>query len=585
MGEVQLFQRRELPPRRVGQAKPGFDLAEGAELAQAGQALATFAGARFDKLVNSMAANEIAEFQGMVNTEIENFSTFVKSKPGAPFEELEDERNKMIQRLEAISAKAVTEPGRQAIKNFMLNNKNLIFAKTQNNMVAIRTRQTLQASELHIKNFMTSGDIDGLEKHYENMVSTGFYTKEFATARFAAEEAIMLDAAKKLLKVNLEAKMFQVAAASGYEAAEAELRDPATTAKLIESGISRDDIKSLLTDVSERLRHEKVVSDEKRDVQREADRGKIYDAINAGEVTLPDGSTSTDIRTFIEQSSLDEDEQEAMWQKSIKETERKLHGEDIITNTRARSQFYKEIPLMLSGAVSRDDLLARANFARFGDYSDPQNPVEPTLNEKDYKPLVTAINAQYEQGYGQMMSKVNIYAEGILLKTDSLGFVANAPVRYKHLGDFQQAWFDLVAAKGDTLKIADIYPEGRRLAATFQISDAEAQRQEEVIETRLKQREGADEELAKALREDRQDPLDRAIAVGKKITQRVRMVNKKGAIFQVAQSKVAEQEAKGWKKVGAKKKLTVEIARRYLQITGGDREEAKRLAAEDGYEE
>ena len=204
MTTVRLFERRELPPRRVGEAKPGFDLAEGAELAQAGQTLATFAGARFDKLVNSMAANEVAEFEGMVNTEIENFSTFVKSKPGAPFKELEAERNKMIQRLESVSAKAITESGRQSIKNFMLSNKNLIFAKTQNNMEAIRTRQVLQVSELHIKNFMASGNIDGLEKYYEKMVSAGFYTKEFATAKFAAEEAIMLDAAKKLAIENIK---------------------------------------------------------------------------------------------------------------------------------------------------------------------------------------------------------------------------------------------------------------------------------------------------------------------------------------------------------------------------------------------
>ena len=205
---VQLFQRRELPPSRVGQAKPGFDLAEGAELAQAGQALARFAGARFDKLVNSMAANEISEFLGMKDTEIENFSTFVKSRPGASFEELETERNKMIQRLEAVSTKAITETGRQSIRNFMLRNKDLIFAKTQTNMEAIRTRQAFDISESLIKQFETNFDEDGLRDHYESQIQAGLYNREVIFGRegqggrFANQLAVMDDAAKELVADN-----------------------------------------------------------------------------------------------------------------------------------------------------------------------------------------------------------------------------------------------------------------------------------------------------------------------------------------------------------------------------------------------
>ena len=222
---VPLFERRELPPTRVGLAKPGFDLAEGAELAQAGQTLSKFAGARFDKLINSMAANEFAEFQGIANTEIENFSTFVKSKPGAPFKELEAERNKMIQRLEAISAKAVTEPGRQAIKNWMLQNvtlpdgttttnKGLIFAKTQNNMVAIRTRQAFDISESLIKQFETNFNEDGLRAHYEEQIPAGLYNRDVifgeidkktgkrTGGRFAEQLAVMDEAAKELVADN-----------------------------------------------------------------------------------------------------------------------------------------------------------------------------------------------------------------------------------------------------------------------------------------------------------------------------------------------------------------------------------------------
>ena len=231
-----------------------------------------------------------------------------------------------------------------------------------------------------------------------------------------------------------------------------------------------------------------------------------------------------DIGDYIENSSRDEDEQEEMRQRLKKETDRKLKGEDIVTVGSVRSQFYKEIPLMLSGSVSRDELLNRANEARLGKMVDGKL-TEPTLSDSDYKNIDMAINAQYEQGYGQMMSQVNKFAEGILLKTDSLGYVKNAPVRQKQMGDFQEAWLKFVASKGADLKLSEIYPEGRRLAATFQISDKEAGTREDAFNKELQ------------------------------------------------------------KKEAPRKKLTPQIARRYLDITGNDREEAKRLAAEDGYAE
>lgn len=177
-----------------------------------------------------------------------------------------------------------------------------------------------------------------------------------------------------------------------------------------------------------------------------------------------------------------------MWQKAIAETDRKLKGLDIITDSRVRSQFYKEIPLMLSGAVTRDELLDRANNARFGEMADGIL-LEPTLNEKDYAPLVNAINAQYEQGYGQMMSKVTDYAEGILLQPDRFGIVDKPQVRYGIYADFQEAWFAFVAEKGDKLKIADIYPEGRRLAASFILSQSKLLKREDALREGLEARE------------------------------------------------------------------------------------------------
>lgn len=553
---IRPLERTELPPSRVGEVKPPLSLADKSGEIGLAFAAAQFAGDRFNDVVNAKAANEHAEFQGIAAAEMEAFDTFVVSKPGASFEELESERNKMVARIEAAGKKATTRSAQQSNKNWMLLNKSNIHNQTQTSMEAIRTRQALAAFNVHRKNLITKFKENELTDLYAGQVKSRLMTKEFAAAQLASDLAIIGEAEKKIqleqAKVGLETRIFQIAAEQGYEAAEAKLRDPSTTARLIEAGVRREDVKSLITDVSERAKHEKVVADEKIEAQREVDRAEIYDAINIGEFKLPDGSTSTDIRKFIERSSLDEDEQEAMWQKSIKETERKLKGEDIITKSRIRSNFYRDIPLMLSGAITRDELLDRANNARFGTFVNGKY-AEPVLSDPDYKAVVNSVNAQYEQGYGQMMSKVNDYAEGILLKTDSLGFVENAPVRYKQMGDFQQAWFDFVASKGDKLKLSDIYPEGRRLAATFQISDEEAQRQEEIVDVELKAKEAAKAAKAKT---------------------------------RTAGERVAEEFLKTRPlETTTFKKLTPKIARRYLDIAGNNVEEAKRLAAEDGYRE
>ena len=660
---IRPLERTELPSSRVGEVKPPLSLADLSGEIGLAFATAQFAGDRFNDVVKAKAANEHAEFQGIAAAEMEAFDTFVVSNKGASFEELEAERNKMVARIEAAGKKATTKSAQQSNKNWMLRNKGNIYNQTQTSMEAIRTRQALDIFNLHRKKLITNFKDNELTDLYASQVESRLMTKEFAAAQLAADLDVIGEAEKKIqleqAKVGLETQIFQIAAEHGYEAAEAKLRDPSTTARLIEAGVRREDVKSLITDVSERAKHEKVVADEKVEAQREIDRGEIYDTIGTGEFKLPDGSTSTDIRAFIERSSLDEDEQEAMWQKSIKETERKLKGLDIVTNPRVRSQFYREIPLMLSGAVSRDDILNRANNARFGHYKlkdtgqkltplpatkeaefqrqyaqvsmvnnldpDPDDPmhfydyrglfketgslavgpkghfpstfkllghpnlivdgkdtrtgkaatpglitknqeahdaaprgargeyIEPSMSDPDYKSLVAATNAQYEQGYGQMMAKVNDYAEGILLKTDSLGIVQNVPVRYEILGDFQDAWFNFVASKGEKLKISDIYPEGRRLGATFQISDTEAQRQEDLMDVELQAKEA---EKARKLK---------VRAAGERVAEEF--------------LKTRPLEIKKFKK------LTPKIARRYLDMTNNNVEEAKRLAAEDGYRE
>lgn len=202
------LQRTRLPPSRVGEVKPPLSLADRSGEIGLAFATAKFAGDHFDKLVATKAANEFATFQGVVNTEIENFNTLVKSRPGASFDELQTDRNKMITKLDAASKNATTRAGKQAIKNYMLTNKGLIQAKTQANMVAIGVRQQLATAEEHIKTFMNTGDIDGLEAFYfgeEGLVQAELMTRKFAKAQFTNQKAIMVEASRKSAIKNASA--------------------------------------------------------------------------------------------------------------------------------------------------------------------------------------------------------------------------------------------------------------------------------------------------------------------------------------------------------------------------------------------
>ena len=147
-----------------------------------------------------------------------------------------------------------------------------------------------------------------------------------------------------------------------------------------------------------------------------------------------------------------------------------------------------------------------------------------TLSEKDFATIQLAIEAEYSTAYGHAIGAVKENMRGRLLRPDSLGLIPNAPIRYEIYSNALVAFFKKIAQRRDELSATGIIELGIEVAAAHQVSDERAEQLEVEMEKKLKKRE-------------------------------------------------------------TKKKLTVEIARRYLTIAGGDREEAKRLAAEDGYVE
>ncbi len=199
---IRPLQRTGLPPSRVGEVKPPFSLAD--RSGEIGLALATaqFAGDRFNDVVAAKAANEHAEFQGIAAAEMEAFDTLVVSKPGASFEELESERNKMVARIELAGKKATTKSAQQSNKNWMLRNKGNIYNQTQTSMEAIRVRQALAEFNEHRKNLITNFKDNELTDLYAGQVDSGLMTKEFAGAQLAADLDVIGTAQAKIAVGN-----------------------------------------------------------------------------------------------------------------------------------------------------------------------------------------------------------------------------------------------------------------------------------------------------------------------------------------------------------------------------------------------
>lgn len=208
--EIPLHPRTELPPTRVGEVKPPLALAEGAELAQLGQAGAKFAGGIFNQLAQAKAANEEATFQGEVNTAMGQFSTFVAANPAASFNELEQERDRMMTRLELAGQSATTGTARQNNANMLARNKGSIYFQTQTSMEGIRSRQELATYNELQQNNVNSFNRDAYIELKDKAVASNMQNKEFADAQQVQDFAIIDKAESKIVVDNASDLAFGV---------------------------------------------------------------------------------------------------------------------------------------------------------------------------------------------------------------------------------------------------------------------------------------------------------------------------------------------------------------------------------------
>lgn len=505
MSEVQLYQRQQLPPSRVGAVKARRYQRE-ADVPEmgVGEVIAGFAGDVFDKIWGMQAANEESEIIGGSKTLLANFETELAANPGLSPEELKKLKDTVITSWKKLGKIATLPKSKRYWNNFRLENMGNIEAQLNTTIEEIKTQQELGRSKINHDMLVAAKNSAGLTKLYFGTetepqgLSGTLFDLETAIVMHAAGQAEINElqakvdaeeakAAKAAAISSLETRLTGIAASKGWEVAIATLSKPETVQELKAARFDFKEIDAALTHLESFAKNSMALEDEQLETQREVDRDVVSKAIQ---------SADSNVLTTIDNSSLDEAEQYTWGQRARAEADRRSKGIDIVTDPEVRSNLYSGIFEVLTGAKTKKQVLDEAKAARFPGMDKDGKPIPPKLDDNEYQSFEKAINAQYEEAYKFNMGKVSKFAEGTLLNPDSLGYIKNAPIRYKILGDFNKAWLDWIRIQGDKLKITDIYPEGIKMAAMFQISDAEAEEQEIEMNKMLEAREATEKERA-----------------------------------------------------------------------------------------
>jgi hypothetical protein len=446
MADVPLYHRRELPPERAGEAKPHYGLADESGKIRFGHTMTHFSGRIFDRIVRTRAANEEAEFHGYVNTALAEWENYVNNNPGASFEDLQKQRDKMMADIKAAGQnKGLTGIARRNIENWykenvrtedgkVITNEGLLYEKSQGIMEGIRANQEAERSDILLEQAIARRDRDGAADIIQKQSGT----------RYPAETVPLI-------------------------------------IKEVMAEIDELDKKSAMESFGKALIDAAIIKDAEGNPVLDKRGQPTYDWNNAKKiVTNP---------AYLQAMGISLKDADSMLEDVMTQVKIQQDVDTAVSDQRVRSQFYQDIDGIMTGAKSKNEVLADLEVARFGDYTDPNKPIKPTLDETDYKKLQAAVHAEYQQAFSGAMSRVGAHARGLLLNPDSLGYIRNAPVRYKTLAEFNEAWHKWLADKGDKLKLSEIYPEGVRLAAMHQISDEEAERQEVAMNEELEGRE------------------------------------------------------------------------------------------------
>jgi len=157
--DVQLYQRQELPPTRVGAVKPEHIPELGV-----GEVIAGFAGTVFDKIWATRAANEESEYVGSIETALGEFETAVADSPGMSPENLKKLKDATLAKIDDFSKLATLPKSKQYIKDFTLKNRGRIGARLNTSVEEIITEQELGRAKINLDMLVAARDSAGVTK-------------------------------------------------------------------------------------------------------------------------------------------------------------------------------------------------------------------------------------------------------------------------------------------------------------------------------------------------------------------------------------------------------------------------------------
>lgn len=178
MAEIPIYQRNNLPPQQGPAAPPPFSLAAEGGMIRFGETMENFAGGILDKIVRTKVINEEHTFMGGVNTKIEEFGGWLKNNPNASINDMQLQRDKMMEDISKISDTLTTLDAQNFAKNWHAENKNAIVARTNNEINgAIRDAEQTKFN-LFRETYIATGNKKMLEDIYQQMMQSGSLDKE-----------------------------------------------------------------------------------------------------------------------------------------------------------------------------------------------------------------------------------------------------------------------------------------------------------------------------------------------------------------------------------------------------------------------
>ncbi len=358
MTDIPLAQRTQLPPGTTGQVKPSFSLADRSGEIGLAQTVQQIAGNTLDKFIKTRAANETAEFHGLVNTEIESFRTFVAENPNAPFEDYQKQIDKVILNIGTAGQKATTRPGRSENALFLKTNLGVIKQRMLTTVGSTVSKQELARYRVSRENFINNFQKDELESLNILMVESGLLDAE--TTELQQEQDFgVIDAAQQKVAIkgvsNVAFEVYQQGIQAGMttvEATEAGL-NVIRSSELIPGDEKQETEQDLIASIGYRQALDKQEFDRVAEEQNEA----IDKAIEE----------SGDVKAAIDNATNLNTKQKNSWESTWKK-----HNQAILDDDIDNSPVNQHDPLVFN------ELLFIANNEPLSDKVSPENLFDKT---------------------------------------------------------------------------------------------------------------------------------------------------------------------------------------------------------------